>query len=475
MSIPFAPGAYIEWGPITLVCVLFVIALPLIVLAFYVLRLGVRRTALLAKIAELNLEPEYLRVYSYDSYRRITQQETDDGLRRLFNDAFAKQFRGDNLFFAYLPPLLLLLLTTGVFVGIIIQLWSGRKDDLDFLNHAALFAMVGALVYVYPQLVQRYASLSLNPQAVYELVGSLWLSVFVGVVFANLADDKLKPVAAFVGSMFPIPAFAFVKRKLLTEKTDQEKAEEAAQASLLEILDQDRNLYNQLSYIGIRSVKALAFENPLRIFVEADPNLVYCIDLVDQANLYLLASDPEVRRALGLLGIRSAIDLTTQIYEELPSLGGSGGREWRFLQLLEPCPPYMVKPLERIAAAMKMDGIETLRNSLVMLSENPQLAYLQNLWVLMSGSVEDAFEAQSQLVQKLKGGGSGQGAGAVKRPAEADVAQGARVGRSDGRDVHPSKPSRWRMRPVGQRRAMPRSRLSSSGPVVRYRAPRSTV
>lgn len=414
--------SFVTWGPITLVCVLFVLAMPLTVIAFYVLRLGVRRTALLDKVTELKLEAEYLRLYDYEAYCKALGAGREAELRDGFRNAFTKKFRGDNLFLAYVPPLLLMLLTTAVFVGVLIVLWINKQDGAELLNHAAVFAMAGALVYAYPLLIRRYAALSLNPQSVYEIVGSLWLSAFIGLVVSNLAADTLKPAAAFVGSILPIPAFAWVRKRVLSDKSTEEQAEEAAKAELMEIVDQDRDLLDELSYIGVRSVAALAFENPLRLFVETDPNLVHCIDLVDRANLWLLVPEQDLRANLNRLAIRSAVDLMTQIYEDLPMADGTTA--YRYLRPDEPCPQHLMEPLQGIATAMRVTDIASVRNLMTMMSENPQMLYLQNLWGRMSDSIDEADEAQRVLIRRV----SPMAAPTPQRPVHSPTPGAAGVG-----------------------------------------------
>ena len=389
----------LDWAPISTISTLFVIALPAIVVAYYFLRLGVRRNALVAKIAELGLEPEYLRLSDLAKWREVQRNPDRETAEKSFKAAFASQFRGDNLFLAYLVPLLLLLLTSLVFVGVVWGVWTRRDPKDDLLSHWTLFAMGGALVYVYPLLVRRYVSLSLTPQAVYELVGSLWLSVFMGLLAADVATSTLQPVAAFVGSLLPLPVLQLLRRKVFPDKSADEDASEASKRELMEIIGNDVDLYDQLAYVGVRSVGALAVANPISLFVETDPNLVFCIDIVDQANLRLIVRDSGVLAALQGMGIRSAVDLMTQIYEELPDLKDPTKKVWRFLEADEPTPTHLAQPLSDIANAMKIPSIASLRNLMLMLSENPTISYLQHLWGLMWEGIDEAFATEQGIRQ----------------------------------------------------------------------------
>jgi hypothetical protein len=73
-------------------------------------------------------------------------------------------------------------------------------------------AIAGGLFYVYPIYILRYASLSLSPTCLYELVGKLWLAAVVGAVGASLFEASLKPVAGFVLALVPIAGGSLKKR-----------------------------------------------------------------------------------------------------------------------------------------------------------------------------------------------------------------------------------------------------------------------
>jgi hypothetical protein len=317
----------------------------------------------------------------------------------------------------YVPPCTLLLLSSLVVIGIVLRIWREKSGNVDLLQHPVLFAIVGGFVFVYPQVVSRYASLTLNPQAVYEVIGALWISVLTGVVLAGIAIPELKPVAAFVGSLLPIPALNALRDRILNRPTAEDTSRANERAQMLEILGQDDNLCEQLSYVGIRSVRALADENPIRIFAEVDPDLVLCIDLVDRANLYQWIPDQTIRSAVAHLGYRGAVDLMTVLYEKLPSPDApSDPPSYRFLELQEPLPAHLERPLTALASALGCPDVETVRNMLAMMAEDLQLSYLQNLWVRMNDGVESAFEVHDSLV-RVKSGRRGEPLGALASAA----------------------------------------------------------
>jgi hypothetical protein len=217
------------------------------------------------------------------------------------------------------------------------------------------------------------------------------------VVAALAAPGDLKVVAAFVGSVAPVPTLLFLRDRLHTSQTKEEATAALERANLLELIGRDEDLFSQLGYIGIRSVRTLATENPVRIFADIDPNLYLCIEMVDRANLWQWVPDPEIRSALNTLGVRTAVDLMTQGYELLPDHGGSSAPTWRFLGADEKLPAHLVKPFESFRVAMKLDSVETFRNFLAMMSQEPQLYYLQQLWQRVNVNLERAFPVSGDL------------------------------------------------------------------------------
>jgi hypothetical protein len=374
---------------IVLTAALIVFSFPLLITTFYGLRLGARRRALNAKLLELNLDGEYLKVFHGAEWAALGAlgQRQPARIRAKFTDLFANQFRGDNSWKNYRLPFLLTLGTTTVFALYIVQVWAGSTSDV--LTHPALFAIAGALIFAYPMFVSKYASLSLNPPTILELNGKIWLSVLIGIVATTVIKDVAAPLVAFLFSLLPIAALEILKKKAFGDQgATESEGDKQAMEDMLTILKYDRDLMAQLNYIGVRSVLELAYENPIRLFVEADPMLVTCIDLVDQANLYLYVPDIETRRGLNRYGIRTAVDLMTQLYDEFPSRTDPGTTELRDLDPDEPLPPQLQKPMEGLAKVLGLATVDDVRNLIAMMVANPQLQYVLFLWQVLSTRVE---------------------------------------------------------------------------------------
>jgi hypothetical protein len=359
--------------------------LPLIVVVYYVLRLRLRRNTLMAKIFELHLEPDYIRVFHFKEWEKIADRSKDN-IRSQFSSLFNTKFQGDNSFRHFMLPLAAIAITMAAFASIFYDILIMNATYAFVEGKVLFYAVVGAMLYVYPLYITAYASFSLNPPAMLDLVGRFWLSTVIGLITASVVTPSLQSAAALLGGLLPLAGMEFIRKKVFDDKPD---ADGERLSAMLELLHGDRNLLTQLEYIGVRSVLELAYENPLRLFVETDLNLVVCIDLVDQANLRLYVPDKKIRTNLNRHGIRTAIDIMTQLYEELPIRGSKQGKkEWRFLEPDEPLPNHLVAPLTSMAGILELEKVEALRNIMQMMIDNPQLKYVFELWGMLGEHVD---------------------------------------------------------------------------------------
>lgn len=364
-----------------LACLIVWLSLPLVTVAYYVVRLAARREHILAKIELLDLEDEYLRIFHLEQWQELP--DNDEEIFQSFEELFRGHFSGENSFGKYSFPFALLTITTTVFaIAIYVALSDGTLVPAAVQGQAFPFAVAGALLYAFPQFIHRYAASSLNPQALFILTGRLWLSVVIGVVTALVAGsfmaESAQSLAAFLGAYLPLVALDWMEKRMFGERS---REDDTGTKALSEIVKGDSQILSQLEYIGIRSVLQLAYDNPLRLFVETGLDLDVCTDIVDQANLHLFVLGKAQRENLAKYGVRSAVDLTTQVYAELPPREKNRKqKEVRFLGPDEPLPPHWQEPLEGIAKAMELEGVASLRNTIQILVDNAHVSYLHGLW-----------------------------------------------------------------------------------------------
>jgi hypothetical protein len=279
------------------------------VVAYYVIRLAGRTDHILTKIRLLSLEDQYLRVFHLEDWRDVSEDE--EMLEKRFDQLFPSYFKGENSLGKYSVPFVLLTVTTIVFAVAVYGALIASPSIPETLRGVTLpFAVAGSLLYVYPLFGQRYAAASLSPLALYDLVRRLWLSVVIGIVAASVMAEEIRSLAAFLGAYVPLATLDLLEKRMFGE---QERQQSPRKASLLGIVGGDDQVLVQLENIGVRSTLQLAYDNPLRLFVETGLDIDVCTDLVDQANLHLYVPDKEGRQTLCRYGVRSAVDLMTQL------------------------------------------------------------------------------------------------------------------------------------------------------------------
>lgn len=364
---------------VILVAALLALTLPLVILLYYSVRINFRRNNLLSKIHELQLEQEYLRLYHFQEWKKYHDDPAgNEKVLEEFEKYFNASFEGMHKTKNYWLPLLLTFLTTSI-MGLVFYAWFGEEvaGRVPIAATPVLpLAIAGGLFYVYPIYILRYASLSLTPTCLYELVGKLWLAVVVGAVGASLFEAPLKPIAAVVLALVPMAGLDFLKKTVFEKRKAEGQAEPlTSDLVLLEILQYDEQLLSQLSYIGIRSLSELAFENPLKVFLETDLNMEASLYLVDRANLCLYVPDKAMREDLSRYGVRGAIDLMTMLYEY-----DRETQKGTIIRPADPLPEHLLAPLEELARVLKIQHVDSLRNLIDIMMSDPKLLYLLELW-----------------------------------------------------------------------------------------------
>jgi hypothetical protein len=187
-----------------LTCFVVGAPLPLLILAYYFLRRRLREQIVQAKILELGLEREYLRLCNQPEWAEVRDADAAQ-IRERFQAAYRRRLEGGSSFRNYLVPWILTGLTGLLFAALVYGPLSRSESTEAFLKeNVILFALAGALLYVYPLYVWRYASLSLNPHILLSLLGRLWLSALLGVIISSVTADPMRPLAAFLVLLSPI-------------------------------------------------------------------------------------------------------------------------------------------------------------------------------------------------------------------------------------------------------------------------------
>jgi hypothetical protein len=368
------------WFNFILECFLYFIVggtLPLLIIFYYVKKVRLRRNNLWTRILEFQVEKEYLRVYHYAEWESLVNEteEADYEIRKKAEEKFNIWYSMENSLPDYAMPFLLTLVTTIAFAYFVYLDLAGSISlgVLQLSKGTLTFAIAGGMLYIYPQYISRFSSLHLSPPSLFELIGRLWLAVLLGILTSYfITAEQSKSVAAFLGGYLPFTALDILKERILGGKRDElPQSEGAPSADFMEIIENDADLKSQLNLMGIRTVLELAYVNPMKLFVETDLELDVCIYTVDRANLYLFVPDAKIRSGLNRLGIKTCVDLMTQVYDyDLKKWYGPG----------DDLPPCLVAPLQEIAQVMGLQHSDTLRNLFVMMKDDPKLSYLLSFW-----------------------------------------------------------------------------------------------
>jgi hypothetical protein len=89
-----------------------------------------------------------------------------------------------------------------------------------------------------------------------------------------------------------------------------------------------------------------------------------------------------MRDGLNKLGIKTAVDIMTQLYE-YPD-------EW--IEPGDSLPGYLQAPLGEIAKVLNIVSIDTLRNVIDIMSEDPKLMYLLDFWQKLNKHIKKNSE-----------------------------------------------------------------------------------
>jgi hypothetical protein len=360
--------------------------LPLLIILYYLQKVKLRRSNLWTRILEFQVEEEYLRVYHYAEWENIIEKgkNKDGKIRKKAEERFYAWYSIENSLPDYAIPFLLTLVTTMAFAYFVYQDFSGATTLKELMKSEDVlsFAVAGGMLYIYPQYVSRFTSLHLSPPCLLELIGKLWLAVLLGILFGFcIPAGQSKSVAAFLGGYLPFTVLDILKGRVLGAKKDElQQGDGAPSAEFLEIIENDSDLKSQLNLMGIRTVLELAYVNPMKLFIETDLELDVCIYTVDRANLYLFVPDAKIRSGLNRLGIKTCVDLMTQVYDYEKNKWYEPG---------EDLPPCLGEPIKEIAQAMGLQHTDTARNLFVMMKDDPKLCYLLDFWQRIENRIRE--------------------------------------------------------------------------------------
>lgn len=196
----------------------------------------------------------------------------------------------------------------------------GRLPELAGHTPISLSAaFAGAYIWNLYDIVKRYRAVDLTPAAFHFSWIRLAAACIVGPLAATAAVEGAKPVIAFGFGLLPLQAMfdyfiGYTTKKLgITTATVQ-----AAGPTLQNLQGATEEMIDQLAEGGIDSTQALAYCDPMKLFLKTNVEWVVIIDLIDQALLFNY-TDTKLD-ALRLMGIRGSIE-TAVIWDRFQAGG----------------------------------------------------------------------------------------------------------------------------------------------------------
>jgi len=306
------------WHGITLVHWLIVAlsAVPfvLIYLAYRYILLG-KRFTVLQVMSRPDVFESYLKAFGLtDASATKKPKEPTDVVDDLFNLYYRW---GSYALGIALNVLITITVTACIFVRAGMHL--GLPPDLQGLAQKTLptvaFAFAGAYIWNFYDLIKRYRAVDLTP-ASFQFA---WLRLLAGCVAGPLvalgAAEGIRNIVAFGIGVLPLQTILQYFRDYATKRLGVSvERDRAAEPTLHHLQGMTKDSIERLAEEGIDSAQALAYADPMKLFLKTDKEWAVIIDLIDQALLFNYVG--EKISLLRPLGIRGCVELAV-IYDRL--------------------------------------------------------------------------------------------------------------------------------------------------------------
>jgi len=296
------------WHWITLVnwLVVALSAAPfvLIYLAYRRILLG-KRFTVQQVLSRKDVFESYLRAFGLKDASATKQPK--DVVEELFNLYY---HWGSYAFGIALNVLITITVTACIFVRAGVHL--GLPPDLQGLAQktapTVAFAFAGAYIWNFYDLIKRYRAVDLTP-ASFQFS---WLRLLAGCVAGPLialgATEGIRNIVAFGIGVLPVQTILQYFGESATKRlgVSMERGW-VAEPTLHHLQGMTKDSIERLAEEGIDSAQALAYADPMKLFLKTDKEWAVIIDLIDQALLFNYIGE----KLLGLrpMGIRGCVEL----------------------------------------------------------------------------------------------------------------------------------------------------------------------
>ena len=223
----------------------------------------------------------------------------------------------------FIVPLVLLFAIVGaLFILCKFILESPILKDKTFLETKgaiAVFAIMGAYLWVVYDHIKKWWHSSLSPKDIYEASFRFALSIPFGYSVSMLAATAAGPVIAFFMGAFPMQTLLSIFRNIFGQKLGIQESQGSEKSELLNLQGIDIAKAERLGAEGITTILQLAYADPIRLTIRTNLGYSYLIDCISQALLRIYTGDNQPAwQKHGLRGGFEAINLSSGLEEGEP-------------------------------------------------------------------------------------------------------------------------------------------------------------
>lgn len=183
----------------------------------------------------------------------------------------------------------------------------------------AVFAIMGAYLWVVYDHIRKWWHSSLSPKDIYEASFRFALSIPFGYSVSMLAAAAAGPVIAFFMGAFPMQTLLAAFRNIWGQKLGIIESQGSEKSELLNLQGIDIAKAERLGAEGITTILQLAYADPIRLTIRTNLGYSFLIDCISQALLRIYTDDKQpVWQKHGLRGGFEAINLSSGLEEGEP-------------------------------------------------------------------------------------------------------------------------------------------------------------
>jgi hypothetical protein len=272
----------------------------------------------------------------------------------------------------FVLPLLVLLAVSAVAIAWCADSYAQAAGDSGLfwrpLPPIPVSALFGAYAWVLYDFISQAVCRVLGPSNVLWATYRFAIAAPLAGAVASLFNEDLGVPLAFLLGSFPTHSLMLMMRRLANQKLglgDQAEGRE----SELQLLDSlDRRTAERFAEENITCIVQLAYCNPVEVCIRTSIRLDVITDYVGQALLWnYLQEDTKLLRTIGIRGAPEIANLWDELNDTSPN--AKALRE------------TAEKTLAAAAKALKLE-VETFRNTVAQIAEDPYTVFLCSIWVL---------------------------------------------------------------------------------------------